>query len=171
MSCNCENNACLELAPNILQCGEDIVTLVMSDYTGSVVMSYEFNGRWFGEQIEVTSGEFIEMPNVFNESYTHLVKFYKTNTDIINDTCYSLDTSLLMGVSSGTTSPSSSGFNYANVTAEAGNTIDFSLGTPVVVFDGNQSYIQGQFTYSNGVITMTNGVTFYDGQPLTILYV
>lgn len=171
MACNCENNACLEVAPNILQCGEDIVTLVMSDYTGSVVMSYEFNGRWFGEQIEVVSGEFIEMPNVFNESYTHLVKFYKNNTDIINDTCYSLDTSLLMGGGISPTSPSSGGFNYYNTEGDGDDTVDFSLGTPIVVFDGNQSYIQGQFTYAAGVITMLNDITFYDGQLLTILYV
>lgn len=171
MSCNCENNACLELAPNILQCGEDIVTLIMSDYTGNVTMSYEFNGRWIGEVIPVTLGQFIEIPNVFNESYTHLVKFYKTNTTIINDTCYSLDTSLLMGEVSGISSPSSSGFAYANATGNGTDTIPFTLGTPIIVFDGNQSFIQGQFDYINGEIVMTNGTTFYDGQPLTILYV
>lgn len=172
MSCNCENNACLELAPLILQCGGDIVTLVMSDFTGNVTMSYEFNGRWFGEILPVVSGEVIEIPNVFNESYTHLVKFYKTDTDIINDTCYSLDTSLLMGMSEGNvSSPSDSGFNYANATGNGTNEVPFLSGTPIVIFDGNQSYIQGQFTFSAGVITMTNGVVFYDGQPLTILYV
>lgn len=173
MSCNCENNACLEVAPNIIQCGEDIVTLVMSDYTGSVSMSYEFNGRWFGEIISVVSGQFIEIPNVFNESYTHLVKFYKTNTDIINDTCYSLDTSLLMGVNTGNpSSPSSAGvFHYDNILGNGTDTIPFVGGTPIVIFDGNQSYIQGQFNYVAGEIIFTNGVIPYDGQPLTILYV
>lgn len=172
MSCDCETYTCLELAPNVVQCGDDILTLLMANATGTWLMSYEFNGRWYGENIEVTNGEYIELPPVFNEQYDHKIKFYTAAGALFGDTCYTLDTSLLMGsVSGGATSPSSGGMTYANVTAEEGTTIDFTLGTPIVIYDGNQSYIQGQFTYSNGVITMTNGVSFYDGQPLTILYV
>lgn len=171
MACDCENNACLELAPRVLQCGENIVTLLAADETNTWLMSYEFNGRWFSENIDVVDGEFVELPFVFNEQYSHLLKFYKADGSLFNDTCYTLDTSLLMGSLSSSSSPSSSGFAYANAIGNGTAEVDFVLGTPIVVFDGTQSYIQGQFTYAAGVITMTNGVVFYDGQPLTILYV
>ena len=173
MSCNCLDYTCIQLAPSIIQCGDNILTLLMADASGTWVMSYEFNGRWFGQNITVVSGEYIELPPVFNEQYTHTIKFYKTDGSLFNDTCYTLDTAQIMGISGSPIVPSSGGFNYATIEYEApsGDDIVFALGTPIVIFDGSQSYTQGQFTYAAGVITMTNGVIFTQGQIITILYV
>lgn len=137
-------------------------------------MKYEFNGSWFGEEIEVTSGQYIEIPFVFNESYSHTIEFYNTSDTLFNDTCYTLDTSKIIGTPGiSTSSPSSSsGFAYDTVAAEDGDSVTMTaIGTAILLFDGNQSYTADKFTQVGTLITMINGVTFYDGQQVTILYV
>lgn len=175
MACNCTTYTCLELAPRIVQCDELILTTLVASQTGTWLMKYEFNGSWFGEEIDVTTGQYIELPFVFNENYNHTIEFYNTSDTLFNDTCYTLDTSKILGSpsTSSATSPSSGGgFAYDTVSAEDGDSVTMNaIGTAILLFDGNQSYTQSMFTQVGAVITMTNGVVFYDGQQVTILYV
>lgn len=154
-----------------MQCGESIVTLLQANQTGTWLMKYEFNGNWFGVEIDVTNGQLIELPFVFNENYNHTIEFYNNSDALFNDTCYTLDTSKIVGTPSATSPSSSSGFSYDIVTAEAGDELEMNVaGNAILLFDGNQSYTQDKFTQSGTTITMTDGTTFYDGQRITILY-
>jgi hypothetical protein len=171
MACDCETYTCLEPSPAIVQCGEDISVLLAATETATWLMSVEFNGRWRGVQIDVVNTELLELPNVFNEDYTHTIKFYTAGGALVNDTCYTFNSASVIGTASGVTSPSSSsGLQYATVVADAdGDSFDFALGTPIVIITSNQSYDEG-WTYDGATVTWTNGNTVYDGQRLTILY-
>lgn len=171
MSCNCETYTCLPVAPALLQCGDNILTSLLAESTTNYIMQYEFNGMWKGVEISVAQGEPIEIPNIFNEQYTHLVKFIKPDGDLYENTCYKLDTSKLTYEAGASSSPyTPSGFSYTTVTVtEDGVIIPFVLGQPVVVMDGTQGYISG-FTWDGAEIEMTNGVLVHDGQTIGIFY-
>lgn len=134
-------------------------------------MSYEFNGRWFGETITTTVGSPIELPNVFNEQYTHTIKLYKADGTLLNDTCYSFDTAMLMSQGGSPIVPEGGGLSYTAITHSGdSDTIPFALGTPEIIMDGTQTYLSDKFTWDGATITMTNGVSFYDGQTIGIFY-
>lgn len=170
MSCNCESYTCLPVAPSVIQCGEDIVTSLLAG-ASSYLMQYEFNGKWFGVTLTTVSGEPIEMPNVFNENYTHKIKFVEASGDLLNDTCYTFDTAMMPTEVTADSPSSSGGLMYTTVTIDEDGAVsfDFALGDPSIIMDGNQSYISG-FTWNGSAVTMTNGVTFYDGQTVGIFY-
>lgn len=170
MSCNCLEYTCLEPSPAITQCGDNIMVLLAATETGTWLMSVEFNGRWTGTSIDVTDTELLELPNVFNEDYTHTIKFYTAAGALVNDTCYTFNTASIIGSASPSSPAQPSGLQYATLTADAnGDSIDFSLGTPIVVITSGQSYDDG-FTWDGSSIVWQNGNTFYDGQKVTILY-
>lgn len=89
MSCNCTEYSCLEVLAN--DC-EEITVALTANETGDWVMLYEFNGGWKSVEFAVTNGERLLLPAVFNESYTHLIKFYNGANELVNDTCYMLNT-------------------------------------------------------------------------------
>lgn len=95
MACNCGNIVCLGVVPVI--CSDEIHTDVIAAETATWVCMYEFNGRWFGFELSVTEDQRVVLPNVFNECYTHLLKFYNPLGNIIGNTCYSLNTCNLIG--------------------------------------------------------------------------
>jgi hypothetical protein len=170
MACDCEEYLCLEAAPAVVQCGDDITVLLAASATGTWLMSVEFNGRWRGTSIDVVSSELLELPNVFNENYTHKIKFYTAAGALVNDTCYEFNSASVIGTVSPSSPSSSSGLQYATVIADAdGDSFDFALGTPIVIITSSQSYDEG-WTYDGVAVTWTNGNTVYDGQRLTILY-
>lgn len=173
MSCNCTIYECLPIAPNILQCGEYIATTLLADETGIWTMRYEFNGRWFGEQITVTNDELISIPYVFNESYTHIIEFIKGDGTVFENTCYTLDTNQIMGIS-----PASSGGggisvdNWLTVTVQQdGSTFEVAAGYTIwLVFNGQQGLLRGvAFTQSGTTITMINGDYYAAGTQLLLL--
>jgi hypothetical protein len=169
MSCDCEEYVCLEPAPAIVQCGDDITVLLAATETATWLMSVEFNGRWRGVMIDVVNTELLELPNVFNENYTHTIKFYTAAGALVNDTCYEFNSASVIGTAAATSPSSSSGLQYATITAEAGTEIGFTLGTPIVIITSSQSYDDG-WTYDGAVIAWTNGNVMYDGQKVTVLY-
>lgn len=174
MACDCELYECLPVAPNILQCGDDIATTLLADESGIWTMAYEFNNSWFAQSISVTNNEIIELPNVFNENYNHTIKLYKTDGSLFDDTCFVLDSGSLL-MSRTVTSPSSSGGagNYITVEVEAdGSTFEVPAGLTVwLIFPGNQGYVRNvDFTQSGTTITMTNGAYFTAGQQLLLMY-
>lgn len=171
MACDCTTYECLNTVINLNQCRETIELVLEADETGSWIYSYEFNERWFGGSVDVVDGENIELPYTFNEHYVHKIKFFKTDGNLLNDTCYTLDTSKIVG--SYSTPTASVQENIFNITVSIGNTFSSSKinGIPVmVVFDGNQSYNRqpDNFTQVGNTVTMTNGVVFYEGQIITV---
>lgn len=98
MSCrNCDITVCLSIVPAITDCADDIAVLLTADETSTWLMQYEFNGRQFGRDILVTEGQNVVLPNVFNEMYTHVIKFYRENGEQVNDTCYILKSAGIIG--------------------------------------------------------------------------
>lgn len=174
MNCGCTTYDCLDIAPNILQCEDDIVTALLGDETGTWLMRYEFNNRWFGVEIEVVDGELIEIPNVFNELYTHTIQFYRPDQTLYEDTCFTLDTRQLMGLTGTSSSSTSAGLIGTVELTEYTDTFEVPTGRTIwLVFPGNQGYARyTDFTQSGTTITMLNGIVLPPGAvPATITYI
>jgi hypothetical protein len=177
--CGCENYACLNIVPDYSGCPTVITTDLIAAQTATYNWQYEFNGRWKGGTVDVTEGEAIVLPYVFNENYIHEIKFL-LGGDLVNDTCYKLDTS---GI------PTS----YSQNTGEDENTLTFEVTSDMLstttiddveyqvltnpsinsrevalLADGNQIY--NGFTQSGNALTMINGTTFYVGQKITLVF-
>lgn len=173
MSCNCTIYECLSIAPNVLQCGDKIVTTLLADESGTWLMRYEFNNRWFGENITVTDGELIELPYVFNEFYTHIIQLYRPDQTLFEDTCWTLDTAQIMGIAPA--SVSGGGATVGNISTitidDYTSTFDVPGGRTVqLVFPGNQGYARDvDFTQSGTTITMLNGIVLSPG-VITYIY-
>jgi len=179
MACDCTTYTCLEVVQNFSDCPDTVeldLAVPSLDPAESYVWTflYEFNGIWKGGSIDVTTGENIEFPWVFNENYIHLIKIYEADGTLFNDTCYKLDTSKIAG---NYTEPTDLREEYVfNVTVSAGSTFSSSKingRNVMVVYDGNQSYNRqpDNFTQPSGsnTVTMTNGVVFYEGQIITVI--
>lgn len=169
MACDCTIYECLETVINLADCPDEIELVLEADETGVWIFSYEFNGRWFGGSIDVVDEENITVPFVFNEHYIHLIKFFKADGSLLNDTCYKLDTSKIVG---NYTTATVTEENIFNVTVSAGNTFTSSKinGRAVmIVDDGQQAYNNTTFTQSGNTGTMTNGAVFYEGQIITLI--
>lgn len=88
--CNCENNACIDVF--LTPCADTVTLPIQATETGTWRMVYDFNGTVIRTDISVTNGNNIAIPaSVLNEDYTHVVRFYKTDLTIFNDTCYQLN--------------------------------------------------------------------------------
>ena len=88
--CNCENNACIDVF--LTPCADTVTLPIQATETGTWRMVYDFNGTVIRTDISVTNGNNIVIPaSVLNENYTHVVRFYKTDQSIFNDTCYQLN--------------------------------------------------------------------------------
>lgn len=174
--CNCTEYECLSIVQQYA-CA-DIVTLrLAAPTTGTYAWEYEFNGRWNGGYIDVTQGENIVLPYVFNESYVHEIKFYYGDGELVNETCYKLDTSKIAGSYTNNDAPQENGINITveDESGEGTTTVtDDSINgrTILLVADGNQIYNSSGFTQSPGSNTfvMTNGAVFTDGQELTLIF-
>lgn len=179
MACNCTNYACLAVQRDFADCPTTLTLVLASPITGSLEWEFEFNSVWRGGTIDVTEGENIVLPWVFNEQYIHLIKFYNGDT-LLNDTCYKLDTSKISG---SYTSPGSSTetTNYLTFTVTAGMLSDSgatitnaSIGgrTILLIADGFQIYNSGRFAQVSGsdTFTMSAPVKFKAGQVITLLF-
>lgn len=174
MPCDCTTYACLNTVINLTDCPDEIELVFPATETGSWIFSYEFNGVWKGESIDVVDTENVVLPWVFNENYIHVIKFFDSEGDLLNDTCYKLDTSKIVG--NYTTAATVTEENIFNVTVGAGSTFSSSKinGRPVmVVLDGNQSYNRqpDNFTQADGsnTVVMVNGVSWLAGTVITVI--
>lgn len=174
MACNCENTTCLEIIPVVLDCDSSITVALEADETATWLMSFEFNGRWFGESISVTNGENLALPNLFNETYKHTIKFYKADKTLVNDTCYTLDMSTAMGSGVAPTPAPDLGYLLVEIEGDI-TTVDNAddtyynawLETHEIteITTNGQSYLVGEsFTQDGGFVTWTNGGSWYIGQ-------
>lgn len=174
--CDCTTYECLEVVQDYSECPEVVTIKLEATATETLKWQYEFNGSWKGGTLDVTQGENIVLPWVFNESYVHEIKFYSDDV-LLNDTCYKLDTSKISGTYNTPTSSASTFLTFEVTsgmlsTNDDGEQVltnsDIASRTAAILVDGNQSY--NGFTQSGNAITMTNGVTFYVGQKITILF-
>lgn len=167
--CDCEAIICLNVVPAL--CADEITLRLAANETGTWLVFYEFNSRWFGLEVEVIDGQNIVLPYVFNNNYTHNIKFYNTDYELFNDTCYSLNTSTIP--SAGVAPSPSPDLGYLLVEI-SGNitTVDaaddtyynawFLTHDITEITTNGQSYLVGEsFTQSNGFITWTNGGSWY----------
>lgn len=171
MSCKCETYTCVSVVPNYEDCLETIELDLAASNTGVYQWEWEFNGKWFGGTVNVTDGENIELPWVFNEFYVHAIRLLY-NGDLVGDTCYLLDTSSIAG-SFTTPSGGGSAGNYLTFEAIDGDTqtnADIAGRTIILISDGSQIYNVSQFTQNGNSFVMTNGVLFYAGQVLTLIF-
>lgn len=179
MACNCTNYACLEVVRDFTNCPTMLTIVLASPITGSLEWEFEFNNSWKGGTIDVTEGENIVLPWVFNEQYIHLIKFYNGDTPL-NDTCYKLDTSKISGsyVSAGSSTEAT---NYLTFTVTAGMLSDSGATitnasiagrTILLIADGFQMYNSGRFTQASGsdTFTMSAPIKFKAGQVITLLF-
>lgn len=181
MSCGCEEYVCLQVVPQV-GCIEEIQINLPATETGQWIMSLEFNGGWINKYIDVEEGVNILLPNYFNENYSHTIKFYNTENELVNDTCYRLNTSKVGGTGSIMPTPpapeSITYYEYVVVAEpdgfddagrweiEAGVTITdnrlIGKGVSSIVISGGQSYNSGDYTKTtnSNTLTMTNGSGF-----------
>jgi hypothetical protein len=80
----------IECLGEYCSCGDSIELNLVSEYTGEYEFRAEFNGVVLRNVIEVTEGDKIIVPNIFNENYTHIISFYNENGDLVNDLKYSV---------------------------------------------------------------------------------
>lgn len=172
MACDCTTYACLETVINLTDCPDEIELVLPADETGSWIFSYEFNGKWFGGSIDVVDTENITVPFVFNESYIHVIKFFKEDGTLFNDTCYKLDTSKIVGNYTAATVTEENIFNVTVAAAGASFTSSKINSRPVmVVMKGSQAYNRNavNFTQSGNTVTMTNGISWAAGTIVTVI--
>lgn len=174
MACSCTSYTCLNIVQQYSNCLSTVTLDLVAGATGTYTWRYEFNGTWKGGNIDVTESAKIVLPYVFNENYTHIIEIYKGDGTLLNDTCYTLDTSRIVGSYATATVETP---NYLNVTVTddmlSDNNTTITLNTIddrsiVFIADGNQLYNFASFTQSGNSFTMTNGAAFYVGQKITI---
>lgn len=71
-------------------CGDIITINLASTITGIITMHVKFNGIVITRPVEVSVSANIEVPNVFNDNYTHEIWFTTSTGEILNDTSYSI---------------------------------------------------------------------------------
>ena len=173
MDCGCTTYNCLDVVREFTNCRSILTLYLQAGETATYSWEYEFNGLWRGGTIEVTTGDNIVLPYVFNEYYIHLIKIYKANGDLLNDTCYKLDTTKLPGNYT-TATPEDNNTLEVTITDESGQgagsfTVDAINGRTVKYIIADPQVYTG-FTQTGNQITMTNGVTYYDGQKILLVF-
>ena len=135
MECNCETYECIEVF--LVPCAETINLGLVADGSGVWKMVHEFNGTWVRTDIAVTNGSPIIVPNNFNEDYNTILKFYKPDNTIFNDTCYKLKIMLTVFTNCSDT-PTITGQMYRQMVAMGGPApINDVFGSEITVDNGN----------------------------------
>lgn len=191
MSCNCETYSCLNVAPTVETCPDAFVVDLVATETGAWIMQYEFNGRWINKSIDVIENVPLSLPNVFNELYKHTIRFYNTDGELVNDTCYTLNTSKVgVGSVSRGTSTSGDAKVYEYIVAEtpdgydSAGRLEISAGDTIIdnrligkkptsmVVMGGQSYNSGDYSKPLQSNTLTMNTTgFGIGTIITLYYI
>lgn len=88
MSC-CANTVCLKFF--VSDCVESVDTGLVANATGTWKVFVEFNGVAKKIALDLTMGDTIIVPNIFNTNYKHNVTIIQPNGQLFNDTCYTFD--------------------------------------------------------------------------------
>lgn len=179
MACNCTIYACLDVVQQYTGCPSVLTLRLPATETTTWPWEFEFNGRWFGGTVDVTTGQNIVLPWVFNEHYIHLIKFYQADGDLFNDTCYKLDTSKVAGSYSAPSEAAEVSYLTVALTEDMLTEVDgqqvvtiaaIAARDIILIADGNQIYNTGSFTQVGNSWTYTNGAVNGVGQIITILF-
>lgn len=73
-------------------CSEAAVLPLNAGITGLWAMATHFNGAYKYKQFNAAAGEAIVLPVALNENYTYLLKLYKPDGALFNDTAYTIKT-------------------------------------------------------------------------------
>lgn len=76
------------------QCAPYVTLPIKATETGFWVIETGFEGTYSTDTINVTNGQFLTVPNRFNESYRHNVRIYDSENNV---TYYSIRTRILYG--------------------------------------------------------------------------
>lgn len=94
MSCNCPNYTTFDL---IVNCFATAVALPITSASAEQLLGkIEFAGYTMYFYADVTEGGAIVIPNkFFNESALHILKLYRPNGDLLNNTCYEISLTIV----------------------------------------------------------------------------
>lgn len=165
--CNCEERECLEVL--ISPGAEEIALPLTANQTGNWTMVYDFNGVEIHQIVAVTTASPIVIPNIFNEKYVNVIRFYNTSGVLFNDTCYVLGTKgsgLAPNVING--EPSGDVFNVTITADSTSFTSPLITGTVITITTDTQSLNAGQFSQAGTTIARTDGGSFYEDQIVTV---
>lgn len=73
-------------------CACETINLPIQTSEPVLYMKSDFNGTFLTKQITDIAGNTIQLPNVFNEAYENIVRFYKTDGTLLNGVAYSFKT-------------------------------------------------------------------------------
>lgn len=73
-------------------CGDEITLNLAAEETFTAKMVAEFNGAHIRRSVEMTTGEKVVVPNIFNENYTHIITFFKPDGTQAFGTSFSVKT-------------------------------------------------------------------------------
>jgi len=163
---DCTNTVCLNLY--FSPCDSGINTGIVLDTSGDYTVLVTFNGIVKRADIEVVANEPIILENILIAPYTHEIKIYDVDGNLVNGTCYMANTYLTLTASGLTPNPPSCAKKFITVESDGATITDEFIGIHTISSIGasNQLYLGDgvDFTQSGDTITMTNGVTFYAGQ-------
>lgn len=77
-------------------CEEFIPLSIVANETGTWKALIEFNGMSLTYDIEVVDGEQISIPNKLNENYAHILRLYDSSGSLVNNTCYTIRTQIVV---------------------------------------------------------------------------
>lgn len=176
MSCCCLNTECFDIF--LVPCAASVTLPILADQTGVWTMITEFNSMSYNTQIDVISGQPILIPAAnLNENYKHKVRFYRPNGDMVNATCYILNTMATIFTSPGSGTGTVTTSLPITVT-EDGNVLEVLPLIGQVVHDvitksdAVYSMVKNGITFDpvTGEVDLTNIGGYFAGETITFLY-
>lgn len=85
-------SCCTQIQPLqcVTSCEQQIKTGLTATETGEWVFEIEFAGSQVRRKWTFEQGESLNIENVLNEDYTHILKIYTPSGALFNDICYSI---------------------------------------------------------------------------------
>lgn len=159
----------IECLGEFCSCG-NINTGIISPFGGVIKMYSEFNGTTITKNIDVAFGNEIVIPNVFNDNYTHVVRFY-FNGELVNDLAYSIK--IVPCISVDNNEPMANDYSSITLTVSVAGTsitderIEGNLITGVIINDKSKN--KG-FAVVSDTITFNDTTTLNIGDKVTLIF-
>lgn len=153
-------------------CGNEIELPLIAELTGNYTLYATFNGVRLVRNLTTIEGQNINIPNIFNENYTHEFYLVGPNGEILGDTHYSLSTVFCLNID--TDMPEDNLPISIIVVADAGvSLIDNRLvGRIVTAYIINDISKNTDFNkpINSNTLTLLNGNIFEQNAVVTILF-
>lgn len=149
-------------------CDTGIDTTIVLPDTGDYTVLVEFNGITKTMTVEGVADANLILPNIFMPPYIHHVQVLDPAGELLNDTCYSFNAKLALGIGNELNPNPPVGARKiitVDVDGDSFTNSFFADHTIVEIVTDGQAYVVGAaFTQSGSTITWINGNRFYDGQ-------